>query len=452
MRYESYSPSKIKWNLDRPSHWKCDKAKRFFFNPKVINKDNQEDNVLSLTLKGVIRNNKEKPIGLSPEDYSTYQIFQPNELVFKLIDLNNISTSRVGLVPETGIMSSAYIRFSPKSDMNIKYFYYQYFDWYKRNIFNGLGAGVRQTISGSELGTLEILVPPHDEQDQIVRYLDWQVSKINKLISAKKKQIALSKERSQVLVSDLVIHGLSKDAVAKESGVEWIGKIPSNWEVLRCKYLFTERDERSKDGSETHLSMSQKFGLIPDSELDERRMLSASYAGGKLCYENDLVLNRLKAHLGVFALAPQLGVISPDYTVLIPNTKRIVPQYAEAVLKSDLCRRELRIRVRGIIEGFWRLYTDDFYTIKLPVPSIDEQKEIMAQVSVIQRQAKAFEAAIQKEIDGLSEMRNRLISDVVTGQIDVRGVEIPEYEYVADSSDEEESEADEEVTELVQDE
>lgn len=452
MRYESYSASKIKWNKNYPSHWKCDKAKRFFFNPKVINKENQEDNVLSLTLKGVIRNSKEKPIGLSPEDYSTYQIFQPNELVFKLIDLNNISTSRVGLVPETGIMSSAYIRFSPRIDMNIKYFYYQYFDWYKRNIFNGLGAGVRQTISGSELGTLEILVPPHDEQDQIVRYLDWQVSKINKLISAKKKQIALSKERSQVLVSDLVIHGLSKDAVAKESGVEWIGKIPSNWEVLRCKYLFTERDERSKDGSETHLSMSQKLGLIPDSELDERRMLSASYAGGKLCYENDLVLNRLKAHLGVFALAPQLGVISPDYTVLIPNTKRIVPQYAEAVLKSDLCRRELRIRVRGIIEGFWRLYTDDFYTIKLPVPSIDEQKEIMAQVSVIQRQAKAFEAAIQKEIDVLSEMRNRLISDVVTGQLDVRGVEIPEYEYVADSSDEEESEADEEVTELVQDE
>lgn len=177
-------------------------------------------------------------------------------------------------------------------------------------------------------------------------------------------------------------------------------------------------------------------------------MLSASYAGGKLCYENDLVLNRLKAHLGVFALAPQLGVISPDYTVLIPNTKRIVPQYAEAVLKSDLCRRELRIRVRGIIEGFWRLYTDDFYTIKLPVPSIDEQNEIMAQVSVIQRQAKAFEAAIQKEIDVLSEMRNRLVSDVATGQIDVRDVEIPEYEFVEDVSDDsEDGESEEEIEE-----
>ena len=174
-------------------------------------------------------------------------------------------------------------------------------------------------------------------------------------------------------------------------------------------------------------------------------MLSASYAGGKLCHENDLVLNRLKAHLGVFALAPQLGVISPDYTVLVPNTNRILPQYAEAVLKSDLCRGELQIRVRGITEGFWRLYTDDFYNIKLPLPSIDEQNEIMARVSTIQRQAKLFETAIQKEIDVLSEMRNRIISDVVTGQIDVRDIEIPEFEYVEEVVDESEEESTEEI-------
>ena len=86
--------------------------------------------------------------------------------------------------------------------------------------------------------------------------------------------------------------------------------------------------------------------------LDEHRMLSASYKGGKICYKDDLVLNRLKAHLGVFALAPQFGVISPDYTVLVPNTEKILPIFAETVLKSRRCRRELQIRVRGIIEAF----------------------------------------------------------------------------------------------------
>lgn len=185
-KYNVYDPSTIRWNFDKPHHWDCQKAKRVFATLKELNKENTENNVLSLTLNGVIRNNASKPIGLSPKDYCTYQIFEKNNLVFKLIDLENISTSRVGLVPERGIMSSAYIRFQLKSTQNIRYFYYQYLDWYKRNIFNGLGAGVRQTMSSSDLMNLEILIPPCEEQDQIVRYLDWQTSKINQMIARKK--------------------------------------------------------------------------------------------------------------------------------------------------------------------------------------------------------------------------------------------------------------------------
>jgi type I restriction enzyme S subunit len=447
MKYEQYSPSTIRWNHEYPTHWSCEKAKRFFANPKKLNKGNEESNILSLTLRGVIRNNGEKPIGLSPSDYSTYQIFDSGELVFKLIDLNNISTSRVGMVPEKGIMSSAYIRFVPRAEMNIKYFYYQYYDWYKRNIFNGLGEGVRQTLSGNDLRNLEILIPPRDEQDQIARYLDWQVSKINKLIAAKKKQIALLHEREQQIIANTITHGIDNDAETIDSGVDWIGYIPSHWQVMRCKYLFRERDERSVDGNETHLSMSQKYGLVPDTQLDERRMLSASYAGGKLCYENDLVLNRLKAHLGVFALAPQHGVISPDYTVLIPNTEIILPSFGEAVLKSSNCRRELRIRVRGIVEGFWRLYTDDFYTIKLPIPSLNEQTAIMQYLAAQHKNTKTYEESIRNEIDTLHELRTCLISDVVTGQIDVRGIEVPDFDMVEETDIDEENLDDENAAE-----
>lgn len=172
--YSEYAPTNIVWDKTMPSHWKCDKAKRFFSNPKELNKGNLEKNVLSLTLRGVIRNNVDNPIGLSPADYSTYQIFEANELVFKLIDLENISTSRVGIVNERGIMSSAYIRLKPITDMNLKYFYYQYYDWYKRNIFNGLGGGVRQTLSAPDLMELSVMYPPKDEQDQIVRFKDLE--------------------------------------------------------------------------------------------------------------------------------------------------------------------------------------------------------------------------------------------------------------------------------------
>lgn len=448
--YPSYQTIDLPWLKCVPSHWKCDKAKRFFENPKVLNKGNLEKNVLSLTLKGVIRNNAEKPIGLSPSDYSTYQLFDKDELVFKLIDLENVSTSRVGVVWERGIMSSAYIRFRMKKPENIRYFYYQYYDWYKRLIFNGLGAGVRQTLSASDLLNLSIAVPQKTEQDQIVRYLDWQVSKINKLIVAKKKQIELLKERQSVYISHIITHGLDSSSPMEESGIDWIGEIPAHWQTVRCKYLFSERDERSAEGKEEHLSMSQKYGLVPNSRLDERRMLSESYQGGKICYENDLVLNRLKAHLGVFALAPQHGVISPDYTVLIPNTDRIVPAYGEIVLKSEKCRRELRIRVRGIIEGFWRLYTGDFNTIVLPVPPIDEQVAIMQHINDYTAKSKDYETGILQEIEVLHELRTKLISDVVTGQIDVRDIEVPEFEYVEEIEDS--SENDEEEDESVDEE
>ena len=194
-----------------------------------------------------------------------------------------------------------------------------------------------------------------------------------------------------------------------------------------------------------YLGKLEKKGSVLPSDLDsyvETHWIDHDLLR-KLCYQDDLVLNRLKAHLGVFALAPQFGVISPDYTVLIPNTERIIPSFGEMVLKSALCRRELRVRVRGIIEGFWRLYTDDFYTIYLPVPPIEEQKEIMQYVDAQAKMTAALENALNREIELLHELRTRLISDVVTGQIDVRSIEVPDFELVEELADEAEEPEDE---------
>lgn len=126
-RYLENKPLNVQWISSIPQHWKQLRAKSIFYTTKQLNDDNACDNVLSLTLKGVIRNNIEKPVGLSPKDYCTYQIFEKDNLVFKLIDLENISTSRVGIVPEHGIMSPAYIRFSQRGHENIRYLFYQYF-------------------------------------------------------------------------------------------------------------------------------------------------------------------------------------------------------------------------------------------------------------------------------------------------------------------------------------
>jgi len=251
-----------------------------------------------------------------------------------------------------------------------------------------------------------------------VRFLDWANGRLERAIRAKRKVIALLNEQKQAIIHRAVTRGLDPSVPLKPSGIPWLGEIPAHWEVRRAKYLFREVDSRSEKGAETHLAMSQKLGLVP-STLVQSTLRSQSYAGGKLCREGDLVLNRLKAHLGVFAVASQDGVISPDYTVLRQQIMADADYYA-SLLRSSGCRGELRKRAKGIVEGFWRLYTDDFYNICLPAPPISEQQQILSKIALQTRAQDTAISRLEREINLLREYRTRLVADVVTGKLDVR--------------------------------
>lgn len=441
-KYESYQPMGLPWLSQVPQHWSISRNKNVFEESKeTVGENFSRYTLLSLTLSGIIPHDVSSGKGKFPQSFDTYKKVDVGDMAFCLFDIDETPRT-VGLSEHQGMLTGAYNIFHVKN-INPKYINYYYLSLDMAKAMKPLYTGLRKTIGIDTFMGTKIPVPPREEQNQIVRYLEWQTSKINRLIAAKKQQIQVLREQQQKLICEVITKGVHSDVGYKDSHIAWIGDIPSHWSAIRCKYLFRERDERSKEGMETHLSMSQKYGLVPDSQLDERRMLSESYAGGKLCYQDDLVLNRLKAHLGVFALAPQFGVISPDYTVLIPNTERIIPSFGEMVLKSALCRRELRVRVRGIIEGFWRLYTDDFYTIYLPVPPIEEQKEIMQYIDAQAKKTAALENALNREIELLHELRTRLISDVATGQIDVRSIDVPDFELVEELADEAEEPEDE---------
>lgn len=442
-RYSNYKQSSYDWLGRVPQHWDEKFLEQTASEKCVKNSRNTVKQVLSLSY-GEIKKKNNLNKGLIAQDLSTYQIVEPGDIIMRLTDLQNDHKSlRTGIVKNKGIITAAYLCLCPK--INPEYLHYTLRAYDVKKVFYGMGGGVRQSIGFKDVRHMYVPVPPRAEQDQIVRFLDWKISEINKLIGINRRQIGLLKEIIKRKISDIIIHGVNDNVPTKNSGTTWIGTIPADWQAIRCKYLFHERNQRSETGEEQHLSMSQKYGLIPDSMLDERRMLSVSYKGGKICYKDDLVLNRLKAHLGVFALAPQFGVISPDYTVLQPNITRVIPAYAEMVLKSQPCRRELRIRVRGIIEGFWRLYTDDFNTIVIPVPPIEEQKKIMSYVDEYKAKTNNYIAMMEKEIEILRELRSTIISDVVTGKIDVRNIPVPAYEHVDDMGDDDGEDNDEET-------
>jgi type I restriction enzyme S subunit len=214
-----------------------------------------------------------------------------------------------------------------------------------------------------------------------------------------------------------VIEELKPYPRMKDSGVPWLGQVPDHWTVPRARYLFRETDRRSESGKETHLSMSQKLGLVPSSMVEQQTLVSESYAGGKLCESNDLVLNRLKAHLGVFARATEPGVISPDYTVL--RARRLLEvRFFEETLRSPACRVELRQRAKGIVEGFWRLYTDDLYDIRLPEPPVEEQRSIVRFIDHADRRTRRYIRAKQKLIKLLEEQKQAIIHRAVTRGLD----------------------------------
>jgi type I restriction enzyme, S subunit len=274
-------------------------------------------------------------------------------------------------------------------------------------------------LNGEILGNCWLPISSLAEQSAIVRFLNEVDRRIQGYIQAKQQLIKLLEEQKQVIIHRAVTRGLDSAVPLKPSGIEWLGEVPEHWEILRTRYLFRENDRRSQTGAETHLSMSQKLGLVPSSMVEQRTLVSETYVGGKLCDEGDLVLNRLKAHLGVFALAKQSGLVSPDYTVL-RRTRPMVMQYFEHILRSPGFRHELRIRAKGIVEGFWRLYTDDFYDIRVPVPPVTEQRRI---VDALDAETKSVIGAMkrtEREIDLFREYRTSLIAEVVTGKLDVR--------------------------------
>lgn len=423
--YDKYKQSDATYIEMYPQHWNTTKLRFVFEERKEKNKGRKTDNILSVMKnKGVIPYSEKGNVGNKhSEDIERYNVVHEDDIVMNSM---NVIIGSVGRSKYYGALSPVYyvLKNRDSSKYNIKYYEYVFRMTSLQRELTKYGKGIlahRMRIPMEMLKNLELPYPPMDEQVQIVKFLNLKISKVKRFISYKKKLISSLKEQKQVIINEVITKGINPNTTMKSSGIEWIGDIPEDWDTIRCKYLFQEIDTRSTTGLEKHLSMSQKYGLIPDDELGERRLLSENYIGGKLCIKDDLVLNRLKAHLGVFALAPQKGVISPDYTVLRPNEK-IYPPFAEIVLKSQKCRKELRIRVKGIVEGFWRLYTDDFNNIVLPIPNFEEQVQIMNFINDESTFIDKTIARIEREIELLIEYQTTLISDVVTGKVDIRNV------------------------------
>ena len=263
-----------------------------------------------------------------------------------------------------------------------------------------------------------VCVPPEKEQNSIVAMLNEKCAQVDTLITNVNTQIEKLKAYKQSVITEVVTKGLDPTVPMKDSGVEWIGEIPSTWDTVRVKQLLRERKERSVEGKEEPLSMSQKVGLVPTKMLDSIPNMASSFVGAKLTYVNDLVFNKLKAHLGVFSVSKYDGLVSPDYAVYY-STGVVDLKYLEYLFKTPQCISEFRKRSTGIAAGLTRLYTDGLFAIECPLPPKNEQQEIVAYLDEKWAQIDRLIAIKQAKIEKLEQYKRSLIYEYVTGKKEV---------------------------------
>lgn len=245
--------SGIAWIGVIPQDWEIVRTKSLYCSAKEIVGDRADDfERLALTLNGVIKRSKEDSVGLQPEKFSGYQILKKGELVFKLIDLENVATSRVGLSPYTGIVSPAYIVLSKQSrakDLVVRYSMYHFLSMWQREIFNQMGDnGVRSSLNTKELLNIPHPFPSIYEQKRIVTFLDAQCAEIDAVLEKTRASIEEYKKLKQAVITQAVTKGIRGDRPMKNSGIEWIGDIPESWEVSSVRYIGRLQNGISKGG------------------------------------------------------------------------------------------------------------------------------------------------------------------------------------------------------------
>ena len=239
---ESQISTKIPWLGKMPIHWEIMRAKYMF--RKESRAVSDSDEVVTCFRDGIVtlrKNRRTTGFTESIQEFG-YQAIRKGDLVIHVMDA---FAGAVGVSDSDGKGTPVYNVCTAKGDFNNYYYAHVIREMAKTGFIQSLYRGIRQRSSDFrfEIFAAQYMPePPRSEQDQIVRYLDWQVSRTNKLISALKKQIALLKEQKQVIINEAVTRGLDPSVPKKDSGVEWIGEIPSHWALIRNKNILKEKN------------------------------------------------------------------------------------------------------------------------------------------------------------------------------------------------------------------
>lgn len=338
-------------------------------------------NILSLTnTDGVIPYSERGNQGnKSKENLEDYKVVYPNTIVANSM---NILIGSVGLSKYEGCVSPVYYVYSAKSQIDIRYMNYLFqtepFQKRLRQFANGI-LEIRLRVSSHDILHQKVAVPDYDEQQVIADYLDETCSQINEIIEEVKASIDEYKELKQAVIFEAVTKGLDKNVEMKESTIENLESIPSNWEIRRIATLYEESKETGREDLPilmVSINTGISEGEVGDDDRIRKVVRSEDKSVYKVVHRNDLAYNMMRAWQGGFGAAQVEGLVSPAYVVARPKCE-LDSRYVEALLRTPIFTEKIRGLSYGVADFRLRLYWTYFKNLRICFPPLEEQRQIL---------------------------------------------------------------------------
>ena len=420
--YPSYKKSGMPWLAQIPAGWETRRIKTVFRESEE-RKGHRPMELLSLTRgNGLIPQSQNTNTSLLAEDLSNYKVCHPSNIVMNRMQ----AWSGLFAVPnQEGIVSPDYSVFKLTTPCEIQLFEHLFktpilveqFAKYSK----GIGTGFNRLYS-EEFGNINIPFPPPTQQAAIVRLLDDADHRIRAYVNAKERLIALLEEERQAVIHQAVTRGLDPNVKLKPSGVEWLADMPEHWEIRRGKRLFSPRKELALP-NDIQLSATQAYGVIPQDEYEQRvgrRVVKISLHLEKRQHvELDDFVISMRSFEGGLERAWATGCIRSSYVVLRPAIEVDV-EFFSYLFKSQAYIQALQSTANFIRDG-QDLNFNNFCSVDLPFPPTEEQRRMAVALVEATANIDTTIARTRRQIELMEEYRTRLIADVVTGKVDVRG-------------------------------
>lgn len=411
------------WYGQYPSHWKLERLQNYLAEINESNNPIKSDNVLSLTNKlGVVPYNEKGNQGnVAKENLEGYKLAYPNTIVCNCM---NVLIGSVGISKYFGCVSPVYYVYKAKENADLDFINYVFqttpFQKELRRYANGI-LEIRLRISSSNILKREIPIPSKEEQIKIVKVIKSKEEKINALITNEEKQIEKLKAYKQALISEVVTKGLDPNVPMKDSGVDWIGKIPKNWicsklkNLLKDPLLYGANTSGKKDGNLRYIRITD---ITADGVLNDSNILYLGDEGKPyILRDGDLLFARSGATSGKTFLFKDCYGPSCFAGYLIKaslNEEKMLPQYLYYYTQSSIYENwKNQIFIQATIQN---ISANKYSILEVTVPPISEQHQIINYLSVFINNVDELIIKHRNKIEKLKQFRQSMIYEYVTGK------------------------------------